>query len=108
MVKTLEKLIKDSVSQNKFKCGTKEVLKSVKGSKLIVLSRSISPEDKTKIEQETSTSNIPIYQYDGNSFQLGKLCSKPFRITMIAVKSGSDEEIKSLLDAPVSKISKKK
>ncbi|MFI5423024.1 MAG: hypothetical protein ACHQWH_03690 [Nitrososphaerales archaeon] len=28
-----------------------------------------------------------MYQFDGNSTQLGKLCGKPFRVAVVAVKT---------------------
>ena len=43
-MKTLEKVIKDAIAADKYKSGVKEVLQSVKGSKLIIVSKSIDPE----------------------------------------------------------------
>ena len=97
MVKTLDKVIKDAISTNKYKCGTKQVLGSIKGSKLIVVSNTIPPDFRSKIESEANHENVPIYPFDGNSFRLGKLCNKPFRINAIALKSGTDAQINSIL-----------
>ena len=97
MVKTLEKIVKNAITDNKYKSGTKEVLHSMRGSKLIVISNSVAPKDKLKLEEEAKSSNIPIYRFQGNSVQLGKLCNKPFRISIMSLKSGSDEDINSLI-----------
>ena len=97
MVKTLEKIVKNAITDNKYKSGTKEVLHSMRGSKLIVMSNSVAPKDKLKLEEEAKSSNIPIYRFQGNSVQLGKLCNKPFRISIMSLKSGSDEDINSLI-----------
>ena len=97
MVKTLDKVLKDAITANKYKCGTKEVLRSIKGSKLIVLSNTVSSNLRSKIESEANHENIPIYPFDGNSFRLGKLCNKSFRINAIALKSGTDAQISSIL-----------
>ena len=97
MVKTLEKIVKNAITDNKYKSGTKEVLHSMRGSKLIVMSNSVAPKDRLKLEEEAKSSNIPIYRFQGNSVQLGKLCNKPFRIRIMSLKSGSDEEINSLI-----------
>jgi large subunit ribosomal protein L30e len=97
MVKTLEKIIKNAIAENKYKSGTKEVLQSMKGSKLIVMSKSLARNDGLKLEEEAKSSNIPIYWFQGNSVQLGKLCNKPFRISILSLKSGSDEEISSII-----------
>jgi large subunit ribosomal protein L30e len=97
MVKTLDKVLKDAIAANKYKCGTKQVLGSIKGSKLILVSNTISPNFKSKIESEANQEKVPIYPFDGNSFRLGKLCNKPFRINVIALKSGTDAQINSIL-----------
>jgi large subunit ribosomal protein L30e len=97
MVKTLDKLLKDSITANKYKCGTKEVLRSIKGSKLIVLSNTVPSNIRSKIESEANRENVPIFPFDGNSFRLAKLCNKPFRINAIALKSGTDAQINSIL-----------
>jgi large subunit ribosomal protein L30e len=100
MVKTLEKIIKNVIAENKYKSGIKEVLQSMKGSKLIVMSKSLAPDDRLKLEEEAKSSNIPIYWFQGNSVQLGKLCNKPFRISILSLKSVSDEEINSIISNP--------
>jgi large subunit ribosomal protein L30e len=96
-MRTLEKVIKDSVVADKYKSGVKEVLQSVKGSKLIIVSKSIDPDDRKKLEEQAKSTNVAIYEYSGNSVQLGKLCNKPFRITTIAIKSGTPEEISAIV-----------
>ncbi|HZI69736.1 MAG TPA: ribosomal L7Ae/L30e/S12e/Gadd45 family protein [Nitrososphaeraceae archaeon] len=97
MVKIIEKVLKDAVNANKYKCGTREVLGSMKGSKLIMLSNSLKSESRSKLEEQAKSANVPLYVFDGNSFKLGKLCNKPFRISVLALKSGTDAEINSIL-----------
>jgi large subunit ribosomal protein L30e len=96
-VRTLEKVIKDAIASDKYKSGVKEVLQSAKGSKLIILSKSVAAADRTKLEEQAKSANISIYEYAGTSVQLGKLCNKPFRITAIALRAGSADEIKTIL-----------
>jgi large subunit ribosomal protein L30e len=73
------------------------VLQSVKGSKLIVLSNTVPSADRTKIEEQAKSANVPLFDYPGTSVQLGKMCNKPFRITAIALKTGSNDQIDSIL-----------
>ena len=96
-MKTLEKVIKDAVAADKYKSGTKEVLQSVKGSKLIIVSKSIDPEDGKKLKDHAKSANVTVYDYPGTSMQLGKLCNKPFRIAAIAIKSGTADEISTIV-----------
>ena len=96
-MRTLEKVIKDAVAADKYKSGMKEVMQSVKGSKLIIVSKSVESAERTKLEEQAKASNVAVYEFPGNSVQLGKLCNKPFRITAIAIKSGTAEEITAIM-----------
>lgn len=97
LVKVLNKVIKDLVSPGKYKCGLKEVLPSIKTSKLLIVSRSIPLSARSEIEEKSKESTVPIYYYEGNSVQLGKLCNKPFRVSAIALRSGTEEDISVIL-----------
>lgn len=96
-MKALEKVIKDAVAADKYRSGVKEVLQSVKGSKLIIVSKSIDSADRAKLEDQAKTANVAVYEYAGTSMQLGKLCNKPFRITAVALKSGTAAEIDAIM-----------
>jgi large subunit ribosomal protein L30e len=96
-MKTLEKVIKDAVAGDKYESGTKQVLQSLKGSKLVIVSRSIRNAERTKLAEQVKSAGIELYEYPGNSVQLGKLCNKPFRITAIALKTGSPDQINAIL-----------
>jgi len=96
-MKNLEKTIKEGISTNKCKLGTKQVMGSIKGSKLIVLSNSLIGRNKSKILEEAKSAQVPTLLYDGNSVQLGRLCNKQFRISSLSLKIGKDNEIQELL-----------
>jgi len=96
-MKALEKVIKDAVAAEKYKSGVREVLQSVKGSTLIIVSKSIDSDDRTKLEEQAKTANVAVYEYPGTSVQLGKLCNRPFRVTAIAIKSGTAAEINAIM-----------
>lgn len=87
MLKTIEKTLKEAVGSSNFKCGHRQVLQTIKGSKLIVLSRSVNSTTRRALEQQALAIGVPIHQFDGNSMQLGKLCGKPFRVAVVAIKA---------------------
>jgi large subunit ribosomal protein L30e len=97
IMKALERVIKDAVATDNYKSGVKEALQSVKGTKLIIVSRSIDSADKTKLEEQAKAASVAVYEYPGTSVQLGKLCNKPFRVTAIAIKSGTAAEIDAIM-----------
>ena len=96
-MKALEKVIKDAVAADKYKSGIREVLQSIKGSKLIIVSKSIDSADRAKLEEQAKTANVAVYEYPGTSVQLGKLCNRPYRVTAIAIKSGTAAEIDAIM-----------
>ena len=96
-MKNLEKIIKEAISSNKCKIGTRQVMRSIRGSKLIVLSNSLMSGNKSKILEEAKSAKVPMLNYDGNSVQLGRLCNKTFRISALSLRIGKDNEIQELL-----------
>ncbi|NOJ26693.1 MAG: 50S ribosomal protein L7ae [Nitrososphaera sp.] len=96
-MKTLAKVIKDAVEANKYKAGTKEVLQSVKSSKLIVVSKSLDAAERAKLDEQAKSASVTVYEFNGTSMQLGRLCNKPFRVAAIALKSATADEIKAIL-----------
>lgn len=97
MSKMLEKILKDALKEDKITMGTKQVLSSMKNSKLIVLSQSVQKEMFAKIELDAKKEKIPLVNFQGTSVALGRLCGLQFRISTISFTSLSDANIKSIL-----------
>ena len=96
-MKNLEKIIKEAKSSNKYKEGIKEVKSSIKGSKLIIVSSSLNAADGEFLEKSSKDHKIPIYHYNDNSIKLGKLFNRPYRISAVALKVVSEDDINALL-----------
>ena len=97
MSKILEKSLKDALKEEKLTMGTRQVMNSVKNSKLIVLTQSVKKEMFEKIESEAKKEKIPLVNFQGTSVALGRLCGLQFRISTIAFTSIDDANIKSIL-----------
>lgn len=97
MVKRIEKITREAISSKKYKAGTREVMKSVKGSKLIIISESMEQKSKEKLENQATSSNIPLYHFSGSSLQLARLCGVPYKVSAISLKAGNIEDINSIL-----------
>lgn len=96
-MKSLDKIIKDAITAKKCKTGTREVVKSIKGSKLIILTKSIPSTMKSKIISEATDAAIPFLTYDGSSMAFGRICNKPFRVSAISLKIGDDDDIRNIV-----------
>ncbi len=98
MSKVLAKVIKDAISTNGCRMGHKQVLLSTKNAKLIVCSDSLPEEARKKIEEAASSAGKPVYDFKDNSVQLGRLCNKPFRVSVISIEAAKDSDISALLE----------
>ena len=97
MSKILEKSLKDAQKEDQLTLGTKQVLNSIKNSKLIVLSQSMNKETIEKIESDAKKEKVPLVNFQGTSVALGRLCGLQFRISTISFTSITDANIKSIL-----------
>ncbi|MFZ0184679.1 MAG: ribosomal L7Ae/L30e/S12e/Gadd45 family protein [Nitrosotalea sp.] len=96
MVKLLEKVIKDAIEDGKCSFGTKEAISTIKNSKLILLSHSVSEETLEKIQEVAKSSKVPTLNYNGSSVELGRLCGTQFRISALSLKTLSDTNLKAI------------
>ena len=97
MSKILEKSLRDARKEDRLTMGAKQVLNSIKNSKLIVLSQSIKKEMFEQIESDAKKEKIPLVNFQGTSVALGRLCGLQFRISTISFTSIDDASIKSIL-----------
>ena len=97
MSKILEKSLKDARKEDTLTFGTRQVLNSMKNSKLIVLSQSIKKEMFEKIEEDAKKEKIPLVNFQGTSVALGRLCGLQFRISTLSFTSIDDANVKSIL-----------
>ena len=97
MSKILEKSLKDGLKEDVLTMGSRQVLNSVKNSKLIVLSQSVKKEMIERIESDAKKENVPLVNFQGTSVALGRLCGLQFRISTISFTSITDANLKSIL-----------
>jgi large subunit ribosomal protein L30e len=95
--KLLEKALKDALNDNKCVLGSKQVIQSIKGAKLVVISNSVTPEDLKKIQDSTSDGKISTLNFDGTSIALGKLCGLQYRVSAASLTSIADSNVKAIL-----------
>ena len=97
MKKLFEKALKDAMKEKKRILGSKQVLNSMKNSKLVVLSNSLPENVAKKIQENAKKEKVSTLQFDGTSVALGRLCGLQFRVSTISLTSVSDANIKSIL-----------
>ena len=85
MAKLLEKALTGAIKERKHILGTKQVVSSMKNSKLVVISKSVSTEITKKIEESAQNGSVPLLHFNDTSVTLGKLCGLQFRVSAISL-----------------------
>ena len=97
MAKQLEKALTDAIKTRKRILGTKQIVSTIKDSKLVVISRSVPTLSAKKIEETAQNNNVPLILFNDTSFVLGKLCGLPFRVSAISLNSLSNTSVQVIL-----------
>jgi len=97
MAKLLEKALTDAIKERKRTLGTKQIISSIKNSKLVVISQSVPSETAKKIEESAQNDNVPLLHFNDTSVILGKLCGLQFRVSAISLSSLSNTNIQAIL-----------
>ena len=91
----LNKSLSILIKTGKVTLGAKNTLDSVMMGKVkIIVAASNCPEDiLNNIERLYKISNVSIISYPGNSLELGRVCGKPFLVSLLAIRDAGDSDI---------------
>ncbi len=88
---TLAKELKKVINSGKMYFGMKQAKKAIKkGEAKVIIVASNAP---NAIDAE----NVPIIKFDGDGFELGALCGKPFSISVVTVVSEGEARLSSMV-----------
>ena len=97
MTKLLEKTLTDAIKERKRTLGAKQILSSMKNSKLVVISQSVPTKTAEKIEESAQNDNVPLIHLNDTSVILGKLCGLQFRVSAISLNSLSATNVQAII-----------
>ena len=93
----LSKVLKDAVKGGKSTMGAKESLAAVKGSKGILVTKSVPAALGAKLREEAKKHNVPVIELTHSSTELARLVGKPYKVSAIALRNVSDADVKQLV-----------
>lgn len=75
--------------------GYKESEKSLMNgrAKLIIIASNVPKEDDYRIKYLASVGGVPVYEFGGNTIELGQVCGKPFTVSVLAVEDAGDSSV---------------
>ena len=97
MAKLLEKALTGAIKERKRTLGAKQIVSSMKSSKLVVISQSVPTITAKKIEESAQNDNVPLIRFNDTSVILGKLCGLQFRVSAISLSSLSNINVQAIL-----------
>ena len=87
----------DAIKARKRILGTKQIMSTIKDSKLVVISKSVSTSSAKKIAESAQDNNVPLVHFNDTSVILGKLCGLPFRVSAISLSALSNASVQAIL-----------
>ena len=92
----LAKILKDSMKGGKYILGAKEVVSGMKGSRVILCTRSLPPRLEARVRSEAQRQEVPVVDLKATSSELARMLGRPFRVSVIALRSLGENELKQL------------
>lgn len=91
----LDKSIRLAVDSGKVELGAAKGIKfALTGSaKLIILAKNCPRHISQDVRHYCAQSQLSIVEYDGTSLELGKICGKPFPVSVFSVLEAGDSDI---------------
>jgi len=93
----LSKVLKDAMKGGKTTVGAKECLASMKGSKAILLTRSVPTVLGAKLRKEAKHHGVPVVELPHSSTELARMIGRPYRVSTVALRSVSEADISQLM-----------
>jgi large subunit ribosomal protein L30e len=93
----LSKVLKDALKGGKSAMGAKEALAAVKGSKGILLTKSVPPALGARLREEAKKHDVPVVELTQSSAELARLVGRPYRVSAMALRNVSDADVKQLV-----------
>jgi len=84
------------MKSGKFTLGTREVLAEVKASKVVIAATPLPGKEGEDLKREAELNNIPLIWTGKNSAVLGRLIGRPYKVSAIALRSISDQDLRQL------------
>jgi large subunit ribosomal protein L30e len=92
----LGRILKEAMKSGKFTLGTREVLAELKTSKVVIAATPLPGKDGEALKREAEQNKIPLISTGKNSAVLGRLIGRPYKVSAIALRSISDQDLRQL------------
>jgi ribosomal protein L30E len=92
----LSKVLKDAMKGGKSALGAKESIAAMKGSKAVLLTRSVPEALGAKLREEAKKQGVPVVELPHSSADLARLVGRPYNVSAMALRNVSDSDVNQL------------
>ena len=92
----LARVLKEAMKSGKFTIGTREVLAELKSSKVVIAASPLLGKAGAELKRQAGENNVPMVSTGKNSAVLGRLVGRPYKVSAIALRSISDQDLRQL------------
>jgi len=93
----IEPFLKSASKTGRVTFGMKETIKTLKGSKVVVISTSLSKDELDSIHLACKSAGVPVVLFDDTSMVLGRMAGVGYPVKALSVKSAGDADLERLL-----------
>ncbi len=97
--KTIASVVKVAVKSGKVVLGERASLRSIKSSKLLVVSSSLGRGEIDSVSSACKEAEVPLITFGGSAVELGAAAGKSFPVKVLSVKAAGDADLGKLLKA---------
>ena len=97
--KTIASVVKVAVKSGKVVLGERASLRSIKSSKLVVVSSSLGSGEVDSVSKACKEAEVPLVAFEGSAVELGAAAGKSFPVKVLSVKTVGDADLGKLLNA---------
>ena len=83
--KEFQKVVKTALDSGKLKLGHESTMTLLRDGKVKLVAVADNSPNKDEIHKYAAARKIAVFDYPGDSRELGKLCKKPFSVAALAV-----------------------
>lgn len=97
----IERIINSAMKSGRVFYGSKQAIRAAKTGKAVsfVLAVNSPPSTVGEVKRYAEENKIPVFSYPGRSVDLGRLCGRPFGVSVLTVRTLSDSLLLKLVKA---------
>jgi large subunit ribosomal protein L30e len=95
--KTVASVIKVAMKSGKVVLGERATLRSLKSSKLVVVSSSLPEEEAAEVKNACKEAEVPLVAFGDSAINLGAAAGRSFPVKVLSIKSAGDADLGKIL-----------